>query len=193
MKLAILDYVGTLNVMGEDSIVALKDWQPQEGVLDAIAQLNRGGWYVTLATNQPGLGRGSFDVTELNAIHQRMLREMAAVGARIEAVFFCPHTPDEHCACRKPAPGLLQQIATRYGAEPHEVWVIGQEDKHLQAGEAMGANLVWLQLGERTLAAPLMQDVPQFASWQLLADALAPDVQAELVSPPLPPQAGLAA
>lgn len=193
MKLAILDYVGTLNVMGEDSIVALKDWQPQEGVLDAIAQLNRGGWYVTLATNQPGLGRGSFDVTELNAIHQRMLREMAAVGARIEAVFFCPHTPDEHCACRKPAPGLLQQIATRYGAEPHEVWVIGQEDKHLQAGEAMGANLVSLQLGERTLAAPLMQDVPQFASWQLLADALAPDVQAELASPPLPPQAGLVA
>ncbi|WP_287917747.1 HAD-IIIA family hydrolase [Comamonas sp.] len=152
MKLAILDCIGTLNVEGEDSIVAFKDWRPQEGALEAVAQLNRGGWYVTLATNQPGLGRGSFDVTELNVLHQRMLRELAAVGARIEAVFFCPHTPDEHCACRKPAPGLLQQIATRYGAEPHEVWVIGQESKHLQAGEAMGANLVWLQLGAQAPA-----------------------------------------
>ncbi|MBD7960300.1 D-glycero-alpha-D-manno-heptose-1,7-bisphosphate 7-phosphatase [Comamonas avium] len=190
MKLAILDCIGTLNVEGEDSIVAFKDWRPQEGALEAVAQLNRGGWYVTLATNQPGLGRGSFDVTELNVLHQRMLRELAAVGARIEAVFFCPHTPDEHCACRKPAPGLLQQIATRYGAEPHEVWVIGQESKHLQAGEAMGANLVWLQLGAQAPATPLKQDVPQFASWKLLADALAPDVQTTVLSSPPSPLTG---
>lgn len=179
MKLAILDRIGTLNWEGEDSIVALKDWVLQDGVLDAIAQLNRGGWHVTLATNQPGLGRGSFDVNELNAIHLRMQRELAAVGGRIEAVFFCPHTPEDGCACRKPAPGLMQQIATRYGAESHQMWVIGQDARHLQAGAAIDAHLVWLQLGQTQPDAQMLaQAVPQFSSWQAVADALAPDAQA---------------
>lgn len=177
MKLAILDRIGSLNREGEDSIVALKDWVVQPGALDAIAQLNRAGWHVTLATNQPGLGRGSFDVNELNAIHLRMQRELAAAGARIEAVFFCPHTPEEGCACRKPAPGLLQQIATRYGVEPQEVWVIGQEAKHLQAGQAMGAHLLRLQCDE---ALPLDEawpsDVVTLTSWQAVADVLAPSM-----------------
>ena len=183
MKLAILDRIGSLNVEGEDSIVALKDWAPQDGALDAVAQLNRGGWHVVLATNQPGLGRGSFDVNDLNAIHLRIQREMAAVGARIEAIFFCPHTPEEHCSCRKPAPGLLQKIAARYGAEPHEVWVVGQDPRHLQAGQAMDAHLVWLQLVDTAADAAVVQAAPQYSSWQALADALAPDVQ---TPPPAP-------
>ncbi|MBQ0131346.1 MAG: HAD-IIIA family hydrolase [Comamonas sp.] len=183
MKLAILDRIGTLNAEGEDSIVALKDWRPQEGVLDAIAQLNRAGWHVALASNQPGLGRGSFDVTELNAIHGRMQRELANAGARVEAVFFCPHTPEDACSCRKPAPGLLQQITARYGAEPHEVWVIGQEVVHLDAGESMGARLAWLAMPDAQPLPAQWSQVRQYPGWQALADALAPDVQ---IPPPAP-------
>ena len=178
MKLAILDRIGTLNPEGEDSIVALKDWVPQDGVLDAVAQLNRGGWHVALATNQPGLGRGSVDVNDLNALHLRMQRMLAAVGARIEAVFFCPHTPEEACGCRKPASGLLQQIASRYGAEPQEVWVVAQDAKHLEAGQAMGAHLIWLK--QEAAEADTPSDdakVPSYSNWKAVADALAPDVQ----------------
>lgn len=178
MKLAILDRIGNCHAQEEDSMLALKDWAPQDGALEAIAQLNRAGWHVTLATNQPGLGRGSLDVNELNAMHLRMQRDLAAVGARVEAVFFCPHTPEEACDCRKPAPGLLQQIATRYGAEPHEVWVIGQDPKHLLAGEAMQAHVVWLQGPDLAQPPALDPAVPQFSSWQAVADALAPDAQA---------------
>lgn len=183
MKLAILDRIGTLNAEGEDSIVALKDWVPQEGVLQAIAQLNRAGWHVTLATNQPGLGRGSFDVNELNAIHLRMQRELAAAGARVEAAFFCPHTPDEACNCRKPAPGLMQQIASRCGAEPHEIWVIGQDANHLQAGEALGAHLVWLQLDAQSAVPDVAHDAAHYTSWQAVADALAPDADVVPAAP----------
>ena len=177
MKLAILDRIGVLNPEGEDSIVALKEWTPQEGVLEAVAQLNRHGWHVALATNQPGLGRGSVDVNDLNALHVKMQRMLAAVGARIEAVFFCPHTPEEGCGCRKPASGLLQQIATRYGAQPQEVWVIAQDAKHLEAGKAMGANLVWLQ--QEAVASDMPASdavVPTYSTWKAVADALAPDV-----------------
>ena len=81
MKLAILDRIGTLHPEGEDAVVGARDWQPQAGVLDAIAQLNRAGWHVVVATNQPGLGRGNFDVNELNAVHQRMQRELATAAS----------------------------------------------------------------------------------------------------------------
>ena len=187
MKLAILDRIGTLHPEGEDAIVAAADWLPQPGVLDAIAQLHRAGWHVVTATNQPGLGRGSVDVNEVNAVHQRMHRDLAAAGARLEATFFCPHAADEGCQCRKPAPGLMQQIATRYGAEPQEMWVIGQDASHLQAGAAVGAHLVWVG-GDRMTFLPgsiAAMQVEQYESWTALAEALAP-LAADSNTPPNP-------
>lgn len=196
MKLAILDRIGNLRRDGEDSIVPLQEWQPQAGMCDAIAQLTRAGWHVVLAANQPGLGRGSFDVMEFNALHQRAQREMAAEGGRIEAFFFCPHMPHEGCQCRKPAPGLLQQIATRYGAEPHEVWVIGQEASHIQAGLAFGAHVLCLQLDAQAQAAlapvaALAHD-GVYSSWQAVAEALAPEALSVPPPPPVVPAASAA-
>lgn len=141
MKLAILDRDGTLNPVGEDYITSADEWMAVPGALEAIARLNHGGWHVVVATNQPGLGRGLFDVVALNAIHAKMHRQVSAVGGRIDAVFYCPHAADEDCACRKPAPGLLEQISDRYGAERHEVQVVGSCAAHLQAGAALGAQL----------------------------------------------------
>ena len=184
MKLAILDRIGASSREGEDFLVPVEEWLPQVGLPEAIGQLTRAGWHIVLASNQPGLGRGSFDVVDLNALHLRMQRVLHAAGARVEAVFFCPHTAAEQCTCRKPAPGLLQQAAARYGAEPHEVWVVSQETNHLHAGRAMGAHTVWVQLDA---AEPLPQDLgdtPVYRSWQAVADALAPDAQV-----PAPPVA----
>ena len=175
MKVAILDRLGTLHLDGEDAIVAPHEWQAQPGVLDAIAQLNRAGWHVVIATNQPGLGRGNFDVNELNALHIRIQRDLSSAGARLDASFFCPHAPDEACQCRKPAPGLLQQIAARYGVEPQEVWVIGQEAEHLQAGAAMQAHLAWVKQGcEGDNALHIPAEALTYASWAEVAEALAP-------------------
>lgn len=186
MKLAILDRIGAFRPEGEDAIVPAQDWLPQPGVVDAIAQLNRAGWHVVVATNQPGLGRGSVDVNELNAVHQRMHRELALAGARVEAVFYCPHAPDEGCHCRKPAPGLMQQIAARYGAEPHEIWVVGQDHQHLEAGAAVSAHLMWVEQGSGGAmpSLPLPSSVQHYADWQALAQALAPAPAEEIDSHP---------
>ena len=147
IKLVILDRDGTFNapVDEEDFIATAEDWQPLPGALEAVARLSRAGWRVVLATNQPGLGRGLFDVIELNAVHAKMQRELAAVGARVEAVFFCPHAPDEDCLCRKPGAALFEQIADRYGAEGPEIWAIGSGVEHLQAGKVLGAHLVFVE------------------------------------------------
>ncbi|MDA8453489.1 D-glycero-beta-D-manno-heptose 1,7-bisphosphate 7-phosphatase [Acidovorax sp. GBBC 3334] len=141
MKLAILDRDGTLNATGEGFISTPDEWVPMPGALEAVARLNHAGWHVAVATNQPGLGRGLFDVLALNAVHARMHRLLAAVGGRIDAVFYCPHAPDEGCACRKPAPGLLEQIRDRYGMEGEDILVVGNCAEHLQAGAAIGAQL----------------------------------------------------
>jgi D-glycero-D-manno-heptose 1,7-bisphosphate phosphatase len=124
------------------------------GALEAIARLNHAGWHVVVATNQPGLGRGLFDVVALNAIHAKMHRQVAAVGGRIDAVFYCPHAADEECACRKPAPGLLEQISDRYGVERQDVRVVGSCAAHLQAGAALGAQLHLVCTGQSAQVLP---------------------------------------
>ena len=154
MKLAILDRDGTLNPLADDYITSADEWMAVPGALEAIARLNHGGWHVVVATNQPGLGRELFDVVALNAIHAKMHRQVSAVGGRIDAVFYCPHAADEECACRKPAPGLLEQISDRYGVERHEVQVVGSCAAHLQAGAALGAQLHLVCTGQSAQVHP---------------------------------------
>lgn len=154
MKLAILDRDGTLNLMGGDYITCADEWIPVAGALEAVARLNHAGWHVVVATNQPGLGRGLFDVMALNAIHAKMHRHLAAVGGRIDAVFYCPHAADEDCGCRKPAPGLLEQICDRYGVERPDVHVVGNCVAHVQAGEALGAQVHLVCTGESAHLTP---------------------------------------
>jgi len=138
MKLLILDRDGTLNRSRDDHVASADEWEALPGALEAVARLNHGGWRVVLATNQSGLGRGLFDMASLNAIHTKMHRALAAVGARVEAVFFCPHVPEDACRCRKPEPGLFEQIGERFGVPLHELPVAGNALRHVQAGATAG-------------------------------------------------------
>jgi len=105
-----------------------------------------------VATNQSGVGRGLFEMATLNAIHDRMHRAVAQAGGRIDAIFYCPHAQEENCACRKPRPGLLEEIARRFNTELKDVPVIGDALRDLQAAAAVGAQpiLVLTGKGERT-------------------------------------------
>ncbi|MEN9383756.1 MAG: hypothetical protein RI959_466 [Pseudomonadota bacterium] len=137
-KLIVLDRDGTLNMEPEDYLRAPEDWVPMPGALEAVARLNQGGWKVVIASNQSGLGRGLFDVATLNGVHARMHKLLAAVGGRVEAVFFCPHAPEDGCDCRKPAPGLFQQIMSRMGVLPAQVLAVGDSVRDAQAAAAAG-------------------------------------------------------
>ena len=141
MKLAILDRDGTINRDSDEYIKSPEEWEPLPGALEAIARLNHAGWHVVVASNQSGLGRGLFDVGSLNAMHSKMHKALAAVGGRIDAVFYCPHSPGEGekaCTCRKPLPGLFEQIGERYGIDLAGVPTAGDSLRDLQAGVAVG-------------------------------------------------------
>jgi D-glycero-D-manno-heptose 1,7-bisphosphate phosphatase len=138
MKLVILDRDGTINLDSDEFIKSPEEWQPLPGALEAIAKLNHAGWHVAVASNQSGLGRGLFDVAALNAIHAKMHKAVAANGGRIDAVFYCPHSPDEGCTCRKPQPGLFEQIGERFGVDLKQTPVVGDTVRDLQAGAQVG-------------------------------------------------------
>ena len=138
MKLVILDRNGTLNVNREDFVKSDIEWAPLPGALEAVARLNHAGWHVVIASNQSGLGRGLFDVASLNAMHAKMHKMLAAVGGRVDAIFYCPHSPDENCNCRKPKAGLFLQIGERYGVDLANVPTAGDSLRDLQAGASAG-------------------------------------------------------
>ena len=138
MKLVIIDRDGTINAESADFIKSPDEWMPLPGALEAIARLNHAGWHVVVASNQSGLGRGLFDVASLNAMHAKMYKMLAAVGGRIDAVFYCPHAPDDKCHCRKPEPGLFEQIGERYGIDLKGVAVVGDALRDVVAGASAG-------------------------------------------------------
>ena len=139
MKLAILDRDGVINQDSDNFIKAPEEWVPIPGSLEAIARLNHAGYQVILATNQSGVGRGLFEVSMLNAIHDRMHRALAQIGGRIDAIFFCPHAQEANCACRKPRAGLLEEIARRFSVDLKGVPSVGDSLRDLQASATVGA------------------------------------------------------
>ena len=145
MKLVILDRDGTINQDSDQYIKSPAEWKPIPGSLEAIARLTQGGWRVAVATNQSGLSRGLFDMSTLNAIHAEMHRAVGQAGGRIDAIFFCPHAADSNCECRKPKPGLLHEIASRFGVELEGVPMIGDSLRDVTAAAAAGAQ-PWLVL-----------------------------------------------
>ena len=162
MKLVIIDRDGTLCVEREGYIQTPDEWEPLPGALDAIARINQAGYHVVIAANQPGLGRGLFDMAAFNAIHAKMNKQLAAVGARVEALFFCPHAPDESCSCRKPLPGLFQQIGERYKVDLRQVHAVGDSVRDVQAAAAAGCvpHLVLTGKGAPAQTDPLPPEFP---------------------------------
>lgn len=154
MKLIILDRDGVINQDSDSFVKNPDEWIALPGSLHAIARLTQAGWKVVVATNQSGLARGLFDMDTLTAIHTKMRRELAAAGGSIDAVFMCPHGPDDNCACRKPKPGMFEQIGHRYDVDLAGVPAVGDSLRDLQASSSVGCS-PWLVLtgnGKKTLA-----------------------------------------
>ena len=177
MKLVILDRDGTINHDSDQYIKSPAEWKPIPGSLEAIARLTQGGWRVVVATNQAGISRGLFDMSTLNAIHAEMHRAVGQAGGRIDAVFFCPHAADSNCECRKPKPGLLQEIGSRLDVELKGVPMVGDSLRDVAAAAAVGAQpyLVLTGKGKKTRdAGGLPKGTEIFAALAAVAARLAP-------------------
>jgi len=162
-KLVILDRDGVINIDSDQYVKSADEWIPLPGSLEAIAELNQAGFQVTVATNQSGLARGLFTINDLHAMHQKMMDLLAPMGGRVDSIFFCPHVDADQCNCRKPLPGLMRDIASRYrkadSAMPLTgVPIVGDSLRDLEAATVLGANphLVLTGKGQKTVDAGVL-------------------------------------
>jgi D-glycero-D-manno-heptose 1,7-bisphosphate phosphatase len=148
MKLVILDRDGTINHDSDHYIKSLEEWRPIKGSIEAIARLTQAGYRIVVATNQSGIARGLFNTRTLFEIHDALQRATGQAGGRIDAFFFCPHTADSRCQCRKPEPGMLLEIARRFNVSLKDVYMVGDALKDTQAAAAAGARPVLVLTGK---------------------------------------------
>lgn len=177
MKLVILDRDGVINHDSPSYIKGPDEWKPIAGSLEAIALLTQAGYQVAVATNQAGVGRGLFEMATLNAIHDKMHRAVGQAGGRIDAIFFCPHAADSNCECRKPKPGLLREIGSRFDVNLKGVPMIGDSLRDVEAAAAVGAQpyLVLTGKGRKTRdVGGLPKGTEIFADLAAIAARLAP-------------------
>ncbi len=154
MKLIILDRDGVINEDSDAFIKSVDEWIPLPGSIDAIARLTMNDYRVVVATNQSGIARGLFDIDTLMRMHDKMHQLVNEAGGAIEAIFFCPHGPDDGCECRKPRAGMFRDIGTRLRVDLTGVPAVGDSLRDLQTAEVVGARpiLVRTGKGEQTLA-----------------------------------------
>jgi D-glycero-D-manno-heptose 1,7-bisphosphate phosphatase len=148
MKLVILDRDGVINYDSDAYIKSPEEWKPIPGSLEAIVRLNQAGYRVVLATNQSGIGRGLFEMATLNAIHDKLHRALGQLGGRIDAIFFCPHAQEDGCDCRKPKPGLYEEIGHRLNISLKGVPSVGDALRDLEAAAAVGAQPILVLTGK---------------------------------------------
>jgi D-glycero-D-manno-heptose 1,7-bisphosphate phosphatase len=148
MSLVILDRDGVINHDSDAYIKTPNEWKAIRGSLEAVARLNRSGYQVVIASNQSGIGRGLFDVATLQAIHEKMHRELARMNGRVDAVLYCPHRPEDHCRCRKPKPGMLFEIASRFSVPLRGVPMVGDAWRDIEAARSVEGRPILVLTGK---------------------------------------------
>jgi D-glycero-D-manno-heptose 1,7-bisphosphate phosphatase len=147
-RLILLDRDGVINFDSPDYIKSPDEWRAIPGSIEAIAALRSGGRIVAVCTNQRGIARGKFSLSDLEAIHAKMSKALADAGTRVDAVTFCPHAADAGCNCRKPKPGMLLSMMERFQISPEETVFVGDTIRDLEAAAAAGCAAVLVRSGK---------------------------------------------
>jgi D-glycero-D-manno-heptose 1,7-bisphosphate phosphatase len=177
-RLILLDRDGVINVESEDFIKDADEWHAIPGALEAIAELQRNGFRVAVCSNQSGLARGLISPDAFQRINEKMLSELAQHGAGLDAVRYCPHHPDDDCHCRKPRPGMLQDVMEELQATAQETIFVGDSQRDLEAARGAGCHAALVRTGNGATVSvegyPVLwvgDDLAAFARWLIGAQS----------------------
>ncbi|MFT6094500.1 MAG: D-glycero-D-manno-heptose 1,7-bisphosphate phosphatase [Pseudohongiellaceae bacterium] len=173
MKIVILDRDGVINQDSKDYIRKPAEWIPIDGSIQAIVDLCAAGFKVFIATNQSGLARNFFSRNDLDSIHQKLIQMVDEANGEIHGIFYCPHLPSDHCNCRKPKTGLLEQIENKFQCSVKRAPFVGDSLKDVQAALAYGCNAMLVRTGngEKSLVELKKLGIVDFESFSDLAAA----------------------
>jgi D-glycero-D-manno-heptose 1,7-bisphosphate phosphatase len=145
MKRAVfLDRDGVINrkLPEGEYVTRWEDFHFLPRVGEAISLLNKAGWSVIVISNQRCVALRLLTIEDLDAIHRNMRDELAAVGAELNGIYYCPHDKEPPCACRKPLPGMLLTAAREHQIDLASSWLIGDSDSDVEAGKRAGCKTV---------------------------------------------------
>ena len=147
-RIIFIDRDGVITKERKDYVKNVDELEILSGVPEDLARLNRNGFNLIVVTNQSVVNRGLLTHEGLYEIHQRMLCELSKRGCTIQAIYYCPHRPDEHCDCRKPSPSMLFKAAEEFNIDLADSWMIGDNDMDVQAGKQAGCKAFKVQTNE---------------------------------------------
>lgn len=155
------------------------------GAAEGLMSLRKAGYMIVIVTNQSGIGRGYFDAQTLERVHDRLRSELRKKGADFDAIYFCPHTPEDNCNCRKPKPGLLLRAASELNIELKSSYTLGDRDLDVEAGGAAGTTTILVSTNSPSVKSEL-QRAPDFvvrnlseAAKVILSSSRGPDGRTE--------------
>lgn len=169
-RFVVLDRDGTINIERE----YLSDPCQLEllpGTVHGLRHLMKLGLGLVVITNQSGVGRGYFDRTRLDLIHQRLCALLTAEGIQLDGIYVCPHHPRDGCTCRKPQPELLEKAAREHQFKPDEAFVIGDKVIDIELGQQVGAITLLVRTGYGGQVATLAAAQPT-VPWDYVVDDL---------------------
>jgi len=171
----LLDRDGVINFDSPDYILAPEQWQPIPGSLEAIARLTRAGIPVAIVSNQSALGRGWLDQDTFNAIHAKMMLAIEEAGGQVMHTAYCPHAPEDGCACRKPEPRLITETLEQLhlADQADRAVLIGDSVRDVQAALAAGVRPLLVRTGYHDADATIKESRSLFPGIEVYTDLAA--------------------
>jgi D-glycero-D-manno-heptose 1,7-bisphosphate phosphatase len=139
-----LDRDGVINVDRPDFVKSWDEFGFIPGALEALAVLSETPYKIVVITNQSGVGRGLLSEATLEQMHARMTERVHAIGGRIDALYYCPHAPNEGCDCRKPKARLFLEAARDLDLNLQMSWAIGDSYRDIRAANEAGVQAILL-------------------------------------------------
>lgn len=140
-KAIFLDRDGVIN---EDKgyIGKVQDFIFFPEIFTSLKKLQSNGYLLIVVTNQAGIAKGYFSEKEYHKLDEYMIKELEKSGIIIKKTYYCPHSPEENCECRKPKPGLIYQAQRDYDIDLTSSWVIGDKLSDILAGKRAGCKTI---------------------------------------------------
>lgn len=149
MKAIFLDRDGVINQERKDYVKNLEEFKIFENVADAISLLKKENFLIVIITNQSAINRKLLSKKNLENIHGFLKKYLEKNNTSIDAIYYCPHTPEENCSCRKPKPGLLLKASLDLDIDLKNSWMIGDSKTDIEAAKAAGCNSILLKENEK--------------------------------------------
>jgi D-glycero-D-manno-heptose 1,7-bisphosphate phosphatase len=164
-----LDRDGVINRNREDYVRSVADWEPIPGSIEAVARLSRAGHPVIVVTNQSAVARGYCGLADVEAVHARMRARIEEAGGSLTAVYYCPHHPDENCACRKPETGMIDRARIEHFL-PSGGYLVGDAASDMEMGRKASLLTIMVLTGRGSAQLLRMESGGDPMPWKVAAD-----------------------